>query len=313
MSCPSGYFGDQPTAHQENYITFSTSNGCYKPTGCKSGYSNTAYGIALATYQGFSCYTEAYYLDVRVYNLSTGKMDDDSIGSVSPKRIAYTDVRDFTDSRGENDITATVKDPNYVFRSWSPGPQGMDGITSNPLDWEREVRNAYGNNVDEFFSDIRRERNVFAYFEYKNNVTITCVLGYNINNLYYGSQGKIYCTANRALLEDVPLTIETTVTVEGEECRDVTNMYDCGPVKWAAESQRNNVTFAKGKTAMTNYIYINSHTVGGNITRIDITKLSYSIVGPAKTESNGFVSITRESPTDCNSYMNSSQTECKWQ
>ena len=66
--CPDGYYEDVPDSSANNYINFSTSNGCYKPISCKPGYyPNRAFYDQLespvATYKNFTCFPARYFVD----------------------------------------------------------------------------------------------------------------------------------------------------------------------------------------------------------------------------------------------------------
>ena len=67
-SCPDGYYEDVPDSSANNYINFSTSNGCYKPISCKPGYyPNRAFYDQLespvATYKNLTCFPARYFVD----------------------------------------------------------------------------------------------------------------------------------------------------------------------------------------------------------------------------------------------------------
>ena len=66
--CPDGYYEDVPDSSANNYINFSTSNGCYKPISCKPGYyPNRAFYDQLespvAAYKNLTCFPARYFVD----------------------------------------------------------------------------------------------------------------------------------------------------------------------------------------------------------------------------------------------------------
>ncbi len=60
-SCPNGYFEDMPNG---TYFDYTTSQNCYKVTGCKSPYVKD--GASGITYHGFTCGLNTYYIDINM-------------------------------------------------------------------------------------------------------------------------------------------------------------------------------------------------------------------------------------------------------